>query len=239
MKMRVIIGIFFSVAILVCIIGGLWFVGHKKQTATEDEQAKLLDEVIARQKNLHQLVINKINTGENFDGFDSSDLGKAFTPTDIKTYPPKNGEAGRASAEEATAYSIALAEAFKPANLSLNRPLRTLLAFYDTGNSNTVLELKETAAAHLKSLSTLANLTVPTDAAVLQLRLLNSMREITSALTAMSNVEKEPLQAAQAAQQYPQFFSHLTDAMAYGNKYFTNNGVKFTTVNSIKVELSQ
>ena len=239
MKMRVIIGIIFSVAILVCIIGGLWFVGHKKQTALKDEQAKILEEVTARQKNLQQLVINKIDSGQDFDRFDSADLGKAFTPTDVKTYLLKSGPTGKASSEEATDYSIRLAEAFKPANLSINRPLRTLLAFYDSGNSNAVLELKETAAAHLKSLNVLANLTVPSDAAVFQLRLLNSMREVTSALTAMSNVEKEPLQAAEAAQRYPEFFKNLTDAMAYGNKYFTSRDVKFTNVNSIKVELSQ
>lgn len=239
MKMRVIIGIFLSVAILVCIIGGLWFVGHKKQLAVKDEQAKILDEVMTRQKNLRQLVINKIDSGEDFDRFDYSDLGRPFTPTDVKTYLLKNGPLGPASAEEATDYSIKLAEAFKPANLSINHPLRTLLVFYDTGNTNAIVELKEIAAGHLKSLNALANLNVPSDAAVFHLRLLNALREVTGALTAMSNVEKEPLQAADAAQQYPQFFKNLTDAMAYGNKYFSSRGVKFTTVNTIKVEFSQ
>lgn len=236
MKMRVIIGIFFTIAILTCLVIGLWFVGHKKQVAKKEAEAKILDEVIARQKNLRQLVVKKIDSGSNFDSFSSSDLGVPFTPANLKTYKV---EGGKATTEEATDYSIKLAEALKPASLSLNQPLRTLLAFYDSGNSSNVLELKEIASAHRSALSTLANLTIPSDAEVFHLRLINSLREVTQTLTAISEVEQEPIRAAEAAQKYPGYFNNLISAMAYGNQYFTSHQVKFTNLNTIKVELPQ
>lgn len=238
MRTRAFIGIFLAVALLGCLFFGLWYLGNKKNIAITTARNQILTEALAKEQNLQKLVIKKVDEGSEFSTFDYTNLGTPITLKNIQTFKVLGGANKQtATTEEATAYSLELAEILSPLGLSANTPLKTLLQVYNEGNTTAVVELKEVAAVYQKALGKLLSLRVPEDAAVAHLKLVNAFREVSGSLSAMSQVEKEPLFAAEAGQQYPDFFNRLLSAMNFTNQYLIDRQVKFNNQNKIMVEI--
>ena len=140
------------------------------------------------------------------------------------------------SADTPTLYGHNFAEAIRPYLETQTENLSgTLLRYVDFGNPNDLTLLRKAATGARQAVENLRAVAVPKSIAETHQKFVEHLAKVSQLLTAMADVQTQPLLAAQSSQQYMLKYLYVTKPLLYINQYFIDHQVKFDASTTPKI----
>jgi len=232
------------IIILIVIIGGLWYIGNKKNnptipkietnllTATSTDLGFDIKTYASGRNNIEQIIIEKLDAGISTSSI-ITPLTKIIPFSANKIITSNN-----TSPANLKIYGQQIAKALAPYSNDKEDEIATMISALEQKNSIKALSLLTTAQVNKQIISDLLKISVPKTAVTVHLNLINSLNKNTTLLTDMSKILDNPYLALQSANIYRveklNFYNAITDI----NKFFKTNNIIFSPEEGSKVYLN-
>ncbi len=231
------------IIVLVGVIGGLWYLGNKKdRSKTEQSETTLasstdlgfdLKTFTLGKKNMEEITIDKLAQA----GTSSSPLSELPT----KTVPYTSAKlliSNNVTTDNLKYYGQQIAKALASYNNIQNNEIATTIEALEEKNPIKAQLLLQIATNNKKIVDSLLKIYVPKTAVDVHLNLVNNLNRNATLLTDMSKILDNPNLALQSADLYRVQKLSFSKALAGVNDFFRKNNIIFSPEEGSKIYLT-
>lgn len=200
----------------------MWFLGKQELTKKQELESLEINKLLSENDRVNNLINQKISQGETFDRFSNESLGRPYTTSDLLITKDENQATIKAYAKNISKILTNIA-------ISSRNPSALMLETYESQDSESLNELIILASLYEQTTNSLASTSVPPSATTAHLRLINNVREISSILSSMSQVQTEPLKAFEASKFLYSRLEGFGGALNFLNDYFIDKNIVFSS----------
>lgn len=212
--------------IILVILALLWLIGGLTKDRREQSRHDYYLTLVKENRSLQALVEkNLVAKGINLDPISNIDEPNSqYGPADITILE----EVDESSLKN---YGLKISEILSPYGEPRNNEVLLVLDAIQAANPTAIKALTNTQTLHDQAISSLLSITVPQNAQVIHLILLNSIQRLSDDLAVMSQALEDPQAALQASEEYIINYILFFKAIEGVNIYFDKQGVTFDQQN--------
>ncbi|MCE9629040.1 MAG: hypothetical protein K8Q91_03545 [Candidatus Vogelbacteria bacterium] len=228
MTIRKVLFILIGLMILSGVLLVVWKLGDKTIQQKQQQAAAEQAAILAKEERAKMVALIQTINGEEFEHFDTATWPKFILASQLNIQKST-------STKDVQSYGLAVTNLMRPLVISATLPSELLLEAYEKGTPESTKQLDELAQNFNSATTNLSQLSVPANAEVAHLRLVNSLQRYSFILNNMNQISKNPVWALEASQDHKQVFEELVNDLMFMNAFFSEHKIKISKQNQIQL----
>ena len=207
------------VLVLVAVLGVLRWLGLKQELEKEEVDLTYYQSLLDKERDLENIVASRLNQ----KGLTATTSDKSYTRYQVSNLKV-NEEVSEATVRQ---YATDIFRILKPYETVRPNEAEVMVAALNNQNQSQLAPIQKTINMHKLAVTELLELSVPKDAQLVHVRLVNSLSQVIPLLENMANVFNDPAHGLESGQEYLKRASGFFWATENINVYFFNHNLIF------------